>query len=333
MDGIFSGQSPGKFILGGEHSVVSRGRALSFPLEQVELKLSWGEDPQCNGGLEGYTLNSQYFGLAKEWQTLQKLFSTLAKILAQHESRLPKASWINIESSIPIGSGLGSSAALGFATANSLCAFFKTLDLNFKVPNSEDLARATLEGEKIYHQSPSGIDPFTVCLGRPLVFSKTPEIRYSILDTQFFKKKNLIFILFPTGVSHNTREVQRRVSGLQARDPLIWGNLLDQLASNVELMKKAIDLENENELGQIMNDSHFRLAQLGVSTESIENQANEIRRLPGILGAKITGAGCGGYLLGLFRSDEIPREIASRILAKKNPWSFLSSKSLLSWSP
>lgn len=309
---------------------MTRGRALAFPLVNLELRVTWGPSLNAANSLPGYTLNSQFFGESPEWATLLKLFDVLKKALGNSFAAIPSPVWMNIQSSIPIGSGLGSSAALGLAMTRSLLQASQDYGVS-ENPTPERLGAAGIEGERLFHQNPSGVDPFTLIHEKPIVFSRTPSPSAKTLSTQAFLEKKMSFILFPTGQTHNTREVQRAVAALKNRDPLIFEDLMDHLASNTENMKTAFEQGQGLTLGNLMNDSHFRLAQLGVSSPEIEVQVESLRRIPGNLGVKITGAGCGGYLLGLFENEKIPSDIKSKLLISKNPWSFLSNRSLIGW--
>ena len=271
------GQAYGKFILGGEHSVVVKGRALGFPVKSLHLKVRESQD------FDGLKINGERHPLSEFRKILE-----LRKIIGA----TPNLRGIEIESTIPIGGGLGSSAALCTALAR----------IHMPHSSPEDLARTALQGERIFHGKPSGVDPFTIALEQPIVYRASDQ-KWRPLNVEKFHNSDLCFVLKDTGLRHRTAEVIQAVSTVRTETPLIWEDLIDTLAQNAELMVKAFEESPARDLGRLMNDSHFRLLQLGVSCEPMDLMIDDMRAR-GALGAKLTGAGRGGFVLGLFRRED-----------------------------
>lgn len=268
--------APGKFILAGEHSIVYRGRAIALPLLNTELKY-WETD-------EAPALFVN--GEKKETFHYQKVCA-----LREHLGFKDGGPTLHIETQIPLGGGLGSSAALCTALGRYHAAHL----------SPEQLARLALEGEKFFHAKSSGIDPFTIAIGKAIVF-RSQTLEWKELDLQRFHDEGLTFVLADSGLRHKTPEVLERVSHLKAQDPLIFEDLIDALSTNVEGMLKALAEGPRKMLGRLMNDSHFRLIQLGVSEERLDDLQAKLLKL-GALGAKLTGAGRGGFILSLFEQE------------------------------
>lgn len=266
----------GKFILGGEHSVVHKGRALSFPLPELRLDVEESES------FDGLRVN----GALRPVSEFQKILELRQVLGARTRIR-----GIEIRSEIPIGGGLGSSAALCTALAR----------LHRPGEPVEQIARVALQGERLFHGSPSGTDPFTIALERPILF-RAQDQAWRPLRMERFLDAKLCFALVDSRVRHRTSEVIEAVASVRQATPLIWEDLMDALSTNAEAMAKALEESPMRDLGRIMNDSHFRLIQLGVSCEEIDGIVENMRA-KGALGAKLTGAGRGGFVLGLFRRD------------------------------
>lgn len=270
----------GKFILGGEHSVVYRGRALAFPLPKLELHYREHRNAQkkliLNGKIESES----------RLDRLLQLRSALGI-----ESSCPG---IEIKSDIPLGAGLGSSAALCVAM----------LRAHFPALSGTELAQRALIGERLFHGKPSGVDPYTVALEQAIAF-RAQDASVQTLDTRSFREAQLCFVLKDSGTRHETLNVVSQVQKVKEETPLIWDDLMDALATNAQAMIEAFEKRPATALGRLMNDSHFRLIQLGVSNETIDDIADEFRKA-GALGAKITGAGQGGFVLGLFYESALP---------------------------
>jgi mevalonate kinase len=75
---------------------------------------------------------------------------------------------------------------------------------------------------------------------------------------------------------------------------------------------KALQSEDDNELGSLMNRNHELLRQIGVSTPTLDRLVAEARKA-GALGAKLTGAGGGGCIIALC-DDKKARSIIAREL-------------------
>ena len=292
-----------KFILGGEHSVVTRGRALAFPLPSAKIKIKI--QPESENHFQRKLIVN---GVERSSEELSMIQNLCLRVGADFPP-----SHIEIESQIPIGAGLGSSAALCVALAK----------LFHPGAPKNKIAEFALSGEELFHKKPSGIDPFTIAIDEPIIFSSN-NLDFRVLNTEAFKKSDLCFALFDTGQTHKTMEVQANVERTKTQNPLIYEDLMDALSSNVEQMLRAFESGNGRVLGQLMKDSHFRLIQLGVSNDQINELAQKIQAIDSCLGVKITGAGCGGFLLGLFRKEALKDESASSSISSLKPSFFWS---------
>lgn len=264
----------GKFILGGEHSVVSRGRALAFPIAQ------WRLSAELHTDRRGLWSNGTELEEA-HWLKVQEVLQLYG---ASHVSS------VSVTSDIPISKGLGSSAALCVELARQCTQ-----------ASGDALAKLAREGESIFHGVSSGVDPYTITLEQPIVFHST-NCQHRALDLSIFRRARLRFVLRDSGQTHSTAAVIAAVTKTKTNNPLIWQDLMDALATNAEGMLKAFEHE-PRQLGRLMNDSHFRLLQLGVSTDTLDDLAEDSRNR-GALGAKLTGAGCGGYIIALFPEEQ-----------------------------
>ncbi len=266
-----------KFILGGEHSIVTRGRAIALPLKNLRLEVEIGDStqPQLMVNLQKRT--------GDELKLLQELCRRVGA------KSIP--SKIEIKSDIPIGSGLGSSASLSTALAK----------LYHPESSREEIAQLALKGEEIFHRNPSGIDPFTIALEEAIAF-RSRDQSWKTVSMKGALMSDCRFLLFDSGQIHQTADVQKSVEKTKLENPLIFDDLMDAMATNAERMIDAFENAKLRELGALMKDSHFRLIQLGVSNDSINEMTDKINALPGCFGSKLTGAGCGGFILGLFES-------------------------------
>jgi len=122
----------GKVILAGEHAVVYGKMALAASIS-LGVRVSVVE----SGGSEKNPIVDKAIKVAGGDQNTRVL----------------------IESELPIGSGLGSSAAVAAATIKAVREYLG------KPINEEELFKLTFECEKIAHGNASGLDPAAVVYG------------------------------------------------------------------------------------------------------------------------------------------------------------------------
>ena len=144
--------APGKIHLLGEHIVVYGKPAL---LATVDLRVTVhlrGEGVRWNKAHPG--------GVANLAKIIEPIVKKELKI-----KRIPPYN-IEISSQLPIGSGLGSSAAVSAAYIGALLSFLK-IKWDLALVN-----KLTYEAEKVFHGNPSGVDNATVIFGGINVPSK-----------------------------------------------------------------------------------------------------------------------------------------------------------------
>ncbi|MEM3626843.1 MAG: mevalonate kinase [Candidatus Bathyarchaeia archaeon] len=294
--------APAKVILFGEHFVVHGGPAIVLAIDKrAYAKAETRSDNRIyinslNLGLAGYFENGTFQleqGSLKEAKLkFEPIKLALEKVLGKYEGKAGIS--IEINSTVPVASGLGSSAAVVAAVT----AAAGTL-LGIKM-SKEDIFRITYEAEKIVHGNPSGIDPAISTFGGTLLFQ---------IDTGFKPlevKTEIPLVIGDTGVERSTRVQVEKVKQIKERYPQIVEYLMRAAG---EIVLRAVEALKENDLetlGELMNVNHALLCGLGVSDESLEWLINAARKA-GALGAKLTGAGGGGCMIALAKSEMLER--------------------------
>ena len=197
--------APGKIILFGEHAVVYGRPALAIPVTQIHADVEvldsaragiWIHAPDVNLHAELNTLPSDH-PLASVIHNFLFLFPhpnpSPAGRGARGEGRFPNLE-VNISSTIPVASGLGSGAAVTVALTRALSAF-----LAHPMPDEEINAFA-YEIEKLHHGTPSGIDNTVITYEMPVYFVKGQTIEMFKVGTPF------TIVIGDTGISAPTRE-------------------------------------------------------------------------------------------------------------------------------
>lgn len=193
---------------------------------------------------------------------------------------------INIKSSeIPIASGLGSSAALNVAAVRALSGEF---DLGLTDQQVCDLA---FEAEKIFHGNPSGIDNTLSTFGGSIVFQKRPE---NNLIEHLQIGAPLHLVMAHSGIKSGTKNMIDKVRAFKDKNETAFSDILNAESIIVEQAITSIKEGEHKKLGELMNANHKFLNAIGAS--HIENEKIIlIAREYGALGAKIVGAGGGGF--------------------------------------
>ena len=193
-----------------------------------------------------------------------------------------------IESDIPPSAGLGSSAAVASAFAAAL------LELAGREPRPETVSMLAFEAEKVVHGRPSGIDNTVTSHGGTVVYRVGGE--FQLYRTRLGEAR---LIVVDTGLRRSTGDAVKRalrVSEVLGRVKSELLRLVDGLVDEALAAALRGDLER---LGTIMNFAHGLLHGIGVTNHAIDSVVHSLRRVQGVVGAKVTGAGLGGVVVAL----------------------------------
>ncbi len=266
----------GKWILSGEHTVVRGGEALVFPLKGKQTKLKYIQSDQ------NLTLTVAD-GFGRELELL--FWGVLEKALEWTGLEKPRGE-IFLESSIPVGAGLGASAALCVAFTR----WFKFLGADLKESEYEFARRL----ENLFHGESSGVDIAVVQSEEALVFSRN-GLRKKIkpLWTPH------LYLTF-TGDRGVTRECVRQVQQMISQNEALGLKLDDQMKQSVKLAFSSLcereSLEDLKKSFDLASDCFF---QWGLWTPRMRELEASLKKA-GALAVKPTGSGNGGFLLSLW---------------------------------
>jgi len=236
--------SNGKVILSGEHAVVYGKTALA-----TQISLGVKVDIVENNGSEKSELVKKAIQVAGGNESIQVI----------------------IESQLPVGSGLGSSAAVAAATIKAV------REHSGKPIDNNELYKLTMECEKLAHGNPSGLDPTTVIYGGLIAFRRgQPFERLNI--------PNPVKILLVN--SGKPQETTKEMVEMVANNPRKI-EIIEKIGGVSESVEKA--LCSGRDISQLLNENGKLLEELGVVGEVAKRISKEIREIGGSV--KITGAG------------------------------------------
>ena len=194
---------------------------------------------------------------------------------------------LDVETEIPIGAGLSSSAALCVAIV--MCSQSLT-----------DPMKISTEAQRIEHQvlrsncglmDQISITHYTEGLATLLDFSKMSVEAFRMPDDWRFK-------LVDTGI-------RRSLSDTNYSDPVTTIAARRQHAKEESDRVRAALSSDSRELGAILNESHQSISQnICASTPEIDTLVKELQSTSGVLGARLMGGGFGGMILALVEAED-----------------------------
>lgn len=273
----------GKFILCGEHFVVHGTPAVALPFRSIGTQVTVFAANQLS-------LQTDLDDPAARTLAVRVAHGALERLGLQ-------ATWrIEVQSNIPVGFGLGSSAAFGTAVVGALA---RATGQGLTPAQLNEHAYAL---ETIVHGQPSGIDNTVIAHETAVRFVRGEPFRTVTTAGA------LTFVLASCGYPGSTMEAVAQVGHLAAARPSHFGELLSEAHTLVEAAVGAFEAGDAATLGPLLSRNHQLLASVGVSTPELEKLV-EAAHAGGALGAKLTGGGQGGFVLALVD------EAASRAVA------------------
>ena len=304
----FKASAPGKVILFGEHAVVYGKPAIAVAVKkyahitikerrdtQINLKVA-GTNVQASLNLEDETIKSQ--SDQKELGILKYVLKALK--LIQNEPT--KGMDIFLEIEMPVGAGLGSSAAVTVATLAAADKFYKT-ELKLK-----EIASLAHQVELEVQKAASPIDTTLSTYGGAIYLEKN-AINIEKLPLNW----ELPLVIGHTPRESNTAEMIEKVQRIKEEYPSVINPLLESIEKVTDAAKEALLNNDERKLAELMNINHGHLDALGVNTKKLSKMVYDARET-GALGSKITGAGGGGSIIAFCpeKSEEVLLKLKSK---------------------
>jgi mevalonate kinase len=296
--------APGKVYLFGEHAVVYGEPAVPCAIERrARVTVEERDDDRVRVDADELTLD----GFTVMWggedggrpdvnvptPLVEAAMGYIDNALeqARDAADAPDAGFnITVESDIPLGAGLGSSAAVVVAGIDAA-----TRELGVELDPIEIADRAYQVEHEVQDGQASRADTFCSAMGG--------VVRVQGDDCRVIEGvSNLPFVVGYDGGSGDTGELVAGVRELKetygfAEDTV---EAIGDVVRNGEGVLREDDLE---ELGRLMDFNHGLLSALGVSGRKLDSMVWTAREA-GALGAKLTGAGGGGCIVALDRTEQ-----------------------------
>lgn len=336
--------APGRVNVIGEHIDYNGGLVLPAAIEKwVRLGLKRRDDQvvrlfseQDPEARVEFSLKETLHPVAKCWGNY---FRGVIAGLQEKGIEVPGFDAV-VSSTVPVGGGLSSSAALEAAVGKGiLCLLGKEMD-------GLELARLCQKAEHVYANVPCGLmDQAAVILSK-----EGTLLKLDCLDDSFehapFTDPEWALLIINSCVKHELNDggyaarrdachsaasilgvdTLREVEVTELESALARPELNDEMRRCVRHavteIQRTLDtvaaLENRDYLaaGKLMNESHASLRDdYKVSCEELDFIAALVQELPGVAGCRMTGGGFGGSAIALLKSDQA--EAVTKVVAAK----------------
>ena len=279
--------APGKAILFGEHAVVYGKPAIAMAINKrtcVKVLDTHNDNININVTDLGITGSIDFdkrtiISDSSKKGILKYILESLKKT---HDG---SGLEINIDVNIPIGGGLGSSAAVTVATIAAVSAYN---EMNL---SREEIAKYAHEVELEVQKSASPLDTTISTYGGLIYLEKDAEDIVQ-LDIDY----DIPVVIGCTDTRGNTGKLVEAVRIRRDIYPEIIHPVIDSIETITEDAKKAILNNDKKRIGELMNINHGLLDALGVNTKELSSMVYTARNA-GACGSKITGAGGGGSII------------------------------------
>jgi len=315
-------RAPGKLILSGEHSVLYGAPALAMAINRyVVASVSPQKLPLISFDLSdlayqnGLTLTALKRLKSRVYQQYQRFINGETRIrdvlkksheLAQFaftlfvESlnlRLAQGIKIQVQSDIPVGCGMGSSAATILGVVHAI-AYFLQMEVR-----ADEFFQLALEAENMQHGKSSGLD-LKVCLQGGAVFTEAGKIEKRQISS-------LPFCLVNTGVPITT--TGECVTA--AKNYFNSAGLIDEFSLVTRSLDFALNHNDFDAAQSAIKENQILLNQIGVVPEKVQQFISEAAVQNHA--AKICGAGAvagdrAGIILVLTKEIEMLAELCAR---------------------
>ncbi len=295
------GEAPGKVILLGEHAAVYGYPTLAIPVHarsaSATIELSAG------GRIE---LIAEDIG--ERWQSGSGRSGRLGPLAEVAEAALRSLSSpqtglkARLSSTIPVGCGMGSSASVAIALIRAIAA------ASGRSLAAEEIAQLAMISERGFHGNPSGIDAEVIARNEPVLFIKGKGAASVRLGQASFR-----FVVANSGIASSTASVVGDVGKAYRKMQARYNAIFSQMGDLAVIGRDALERGAADRLGPLMSRAHELLREIDVSSPKLDALV-EAAMGAGALGAKLSGAGRGGNVIALLKSQADERSVRDALV-------------------
>jgi len=290
--------APGKVTLFGEHAVVYGYPSIVISINaRARAKVIFSESLQVASSYPGGRL---FYDGVGPWP--EELVYVRNAISLVEKTALRKCDVkLELNSELPMASGLGSSAAATVSTIGA-CALAMGLELT-----SRAVGEMAYRVELGVQGRASPMDALAASIGGAL--KVTPRG-----DTPFVRLRlpvSLPLILAYTPKQLTTKEAVERVRKTAQEMGPRFDQILKSISSVVDRASASLSTGDLVALGVLMDENESLLEELGVVSER-SREIIHVAKHAGALGAKVSGGGFGGTVVALVKERDV-EEVAKHV--------------------
>jgi len=289
-----TGEACGKIILFNEHFVLYGIPAIACAINTgITAKIQ--RNPFLNLINKINPINNAPQIIKQQIESIKKIFQAMPIPL---DSNLE----ITLEGNLIPASGIGSSAASCISITRAISNHY-----NLKLTQHQ-INSIGLEGEKIFHGNPSGIDNTVATYGKPIWFIKNKTLSIETINL----KNPIRIVIGYSGITASTKDAVKKVKETIEKNLNFYTSTFSTANKIAYDAKTALGNFDLIRIGKLMNQNHTLLQELGVSCPQIDHLV-EIAKNHGALGAKITGGGLGGCMIALTPQKKLQEHVSRAI--------------------
>lgn len=268
--------APGKLMLFGEHAVVYNRPCIVTAVSAritVEVK-------KISAGLEIDAPQAKDFRFVEE-----------AVRVFKEKYKTNGGLKIKTQSDFSSQYGFGSSSAVTVATIFGLSQLYQIPLTKKEIFNLGYQVTLNIQGVG------SGFDIAAAVFGGILYFLTGGK------TIKPLSVKNLPIVVGYSGIKADTPKIVKSLKLKIKNSKEKFNQIFDKIAQIVEVAKIELGKENWKKLGELMNENHQLLQQLGVSTKKLDLMC-QAAVSAGAYGAKLSGAGGGDCMIALVSENK-----------------------------
>ncbi|OLZ40814.1 mevalonate kinase [Natrinema saccharevitans] len=295
--------APGKVYLFGEHAVVYGEPAVPCAIERrARVEVRQRDDGRLRVNAEDLSLNgfTVEYGATADARPDVDVPESLVTAATQYvDGAIEQVREVTgaegagfdvtIESDIPLGAGLGSSAAVVVAAIDAA-----TRELGVALDRDELAERAYRTESQVQDGQASRADTFCSATGG--------AVRVEGDDCRSLEAPELPIVIGFDGGAGETGQLVAGVRDLREEYDFA-AHTVEAIGDVVRNGEDALADGDVEEIGRLMDFNHGLLSALGVSSRSLDTMVWAARDA-GAHGAKLTGAGGGGCIVALDPTEE-----------------------------
>lgn len=233
---------------------------------------------------------------------------------------------------LPVGAGLGSSAAFSVAATSALIGITLQRPPGLGRPTTDQLElinQYAFYSETLLHGTPSGIDNSVSTFGGAIEFTKLQ----GIVTMSHFAMPTLDMVLTNTHVARSTMAMVARVKAMKDDHPAVVDSILGAMGAIAKQFRDFRDIRCKGELIlTLVRTNQHLLRAVGVSHPSLDCICELVDVVAqGDAATKLTGAGGGGCSMTVLKpgcDSELSRKIQDSLeKGGAHQWTFTCLRS------